>query len=640
MVHVTRRGLLHTGVAALAAPVLGALDSSLSGARAQAASSAPQPGGEAADRWRHALSLFGEPKYPAGFKHFDYVNADAPKAGALRQMAIGTFDNLNFVVAGVKGTVAGPVLLIYDTLAANAFDEVGSAYGLVAEAVRYPADWSSATYRLRREARWHDGEPITPDDVIFSFDALKANSPMRAAYYRHVVKAEKTGEREVTFTFDQAGNRELPQIVGELQVLPKHWWEGTDASGKKRDIAATTLEKPLASGPYRIKDVSPGRTIVLERVKDYWAKDLPVSVGINNFDTVRYDYFRDTTVALQAFKADAVDWREENSAKDWATAYDFPAVSDKRVVLEEFPVRDRGVMQAFIPNSRRAKFSDPRVRHALNFAFDFETMNKQLFYGQYQRIDSYFSGTELACSGLPQGKELAFLEPLRDQLPPEVFTTAYSNPVTGSDEAVRKNLRESFRLLREAGYDVKDRKMVNTKTGEPFTIEFLIADPSSERIVLGYIPSLKRLGIAATTRMVDDAQYINRRRSWDFDIIIGSWAESLSPGNEQRAYWSSQSADTAGSPNYAGIKNPAVDALIEKVIYATDRDSLVAATRALDRTLLWNHYVVPQWTYNKARTARWDRFSHPQTMPKYGEAAFPLVWWWDKEKAAKVQQRS
>jgi len=475
--------------------------------------------------------------------------------------------------------------------------------------------------------------------VIFSFDTFKKHSPQLAAYYRHVVKAEKSGEREVTFTFDAPGNRELPQIVGQLTVLPKHWWEGTDASGKPRDVGATTLEPPLGSGAYRIKDFVPGRTIVYERVKDYWGKDLNVSIGQNNFDEIRYEYFRDSTVALEAFKGDLVDWRTENSAKSWATAYDFPAVKEKKVVLEEFPIRNFGIMQAFAFNTRREKFADPRVRLAFNYAFDFEEMNKQIFYGQYERIKSYFQGTELASSGLPEGQELAILETVRDKVPPEVFTTPYSNPAGGSPEAVRKNLREAMRLLKEAGWEVRNQKLVNTKTGEPMTVEFLVDEPSSERFVLFYKPSLERLGMTVTVRTVDDAQYQNRLRQWDFDIVVANWGQSLSPGNEQRDFWGSQAADRPGSRNLVGIRNPAVDALIDRVIYAKDREELVAATHALDRVLLWNHYVVPQWTYGKIRTARWDRFGRPDPLPRYGLSGFPTVWWWDKEKAAKVGGR-
>src|SRR5580692_4550432 len=426
--HMNRRSLLKSTALALAAPGL-PLPSWLTAAQAQ--------DNNQDRKWRHGLSLFGDLKYQPAFKQYDYVNANAPKGGAVREIAIGTFDNFNVTIADVKGNLAGSVGLIYDRLLTSSLDEVSAGYGLLAESVSYPDDFSSASYRLRAAAKWHDGTPVTPDDVIFSFTAFKKNSPYYSAYYRHVVKIEKTGDHEVTFTFDGPGNRELPQIVGELVVLPKAWWEGTDKTGKKRNIGETTLEPPLGSSAYQIKDFSPGRTIVYERVKDYWGANLNVNVGRENFDELRYEYFRDTTVALEAFKGDAVDWRTENSAKNWATAYDFPAVKDGRVILEEFPIRNVGTMQAFVFNIRRAQFKDPRVRRAFNLAFDFEEMNKQIFFGQYKRIASYFEGTELAARGLPEGRELEILQKVRDKVPPEVFTTAYSNPIGGNPEAVR-----------------------------------------------------------------------------------------------------------------------------------------------------------------------------------------------------------
>jgi microcin C transport system substrate-binding protein len=627
---VNRRSLLKSALLALAARPL-PLPDWISPALAQTPTPAPP-----AKNWQHGLSLFGDLKYQAGFKQFEYVNANAPKGGTARQTALGTFDNFNLVIAGVKGSLAAGVDLLYETLLMSSLDEVSSGYGLLAEGVSFPPDFSSASYRLRAEAKWQDGSPVTPDDVMFSFDAFKKYSPQQSAYYRHVTKVEKTGDREVTFTFDGPGNRELPQILGELTVLPKLWWEGTDQNGKKRDVGETTLEPPLGSGPYRIRDFSAGRNIVYERVKDHWSSGVNVNVGSYNFDELHYEYFRDTTVALEAFKADTIDWRTENSAKNWATAYDFPAVSDKRVVLEEFPIRNVGMMQGFAFNIRREKFQDPRVRLAFNYAFDFEEMNKQIFFGQYHRISSYFEGTELAATGLPTGRELELLEAVRDKVPPEVFKKPYSNPVTGNPEAVRNNLREAVRLLHEAGYEVRDQQLVNSKTSEPFAVEFLAEDPSFERVFLFLKPSLERLGMTVTVRTVDEAQYENRLRSWDFDIITSAWGESLSPGNEQRGYWGSQAADEPGSYNLIGIKNPAVDALIEQVIFAKNRPDLEAAVRALDRVLLWNHYLVPQWTYGKVRTARWDRFGHPDPMPKYGRAAFPTVWWWDADKAAKT----
>jgi microcin C transport system substrate-binding protein len=629
---LTRRLILQRSALAFAAPLLGRLG--LSGLVRPAAA-------QAAPKWRHGLSLFGELKYPADFKRFDYVNPDAPKGGTVRRLGVGTFDNFNPVVMGLKGQMALGIEGVFETLFVPAFDEVSTEYGLLADAARHPDDFSSVTYRLRAEAKWHDGRPVTPDDVTFSFNAFKTNSPFSAAYYRHVVKAEKTGEREITFTFDGPGNRELPQIVGQLMVLPKHWWEGKDKNGKARDVTETTLEPPLGSGPYRMREFTPPSLIVYERVKDYWGKDLPVNIGRDNFDEMRFVYLRDSTVALEAFKADDLDWRTENSAKNWATAYDFPAVNDKRVLKEEFPERNRGGMQAFAFNTRRDKFKDARVRRAFNFAFDFDEMNKQLFYGAYTRITSYFAGTELACSGLPQGAELAMLESLRDKVPPEVFTTPYSNPAGGSPMALRRNVGEGLRLLREAGWVVneRDNKLANAKSGEPLAVELLAEDPSIERVNLFYKPALERMGISVAVRTVDPTQYENRLRKWDFDIITANWGESLSPGNEQRDFWGSAAADVSGSRNLVGIKNPAVDALIERVIFAKSRDELVAATRALDRVLLWNHYVVPQWTYGKQRTVRWDRFGHPDKMPEYAASAFPTIWWWDADKAAKTGTR-
>jgi microcin C transport system substrate-binding protein len=620
----------------VAAPAIFIAPTCLTQARAQGGAQEPPE-----KVWHHGLSLFGELKYPAGFKHFDYVNPNAPKGGVVRLAGAGTYDSFNPVVAGVKGTIAAGLTLVYSNLMTPSSDEVATEYGLLAESVSYPQDFSSATYRLRPTARWQDGKPVTPEDVIFSLDSFKANHPRYAAYYQHVVKAEKTGEHDVTFTFDMPGNRELPQIVGEITVLPKHWYEGVDKSGNKRNVAATSLEPPLGNGPYRVKEFVPGRSIVYERVKDYWGNDLPVNVGTNNFDEIRYEYYRDTLVALEAFKADQIDFRPEGSAKNWATSYDFPAVTEKRVVKEEFPILSRGVMQAFVPNTRRAKFADARVRRALNLALDFEEMNKQLFFGQYQRIASYFEGTELASSGLPSGLELEILNTVRSQVPPEVFTTAYKNPVNGNPEAVRANLREAIRLLREAGYEIRNQKLVNAKTGEPVAIEMLnmTSDPNTERVMLFYKPSLERLGIAVTIRNVDEAQYENRERNWDYDMVLTSWAESLSPGNEQREFWGSKAADEVGSRNLIGIKNPAVDKLIERVIFSKTREELVAATRALDRVLLWNNYVVPNWTYSYLRTARWDRFGHPDKLPEYGIGAFPTIWWWDSEKAVKVGGR-
>lgn len=594
------------------------------------------PAAVRANEWRHAATLMGEPKYGPDFKHFDYVNPAAPKGGTVRSAGLGGFDNFNPVTAGVKGQLEGGVGLVYETLTVNSQDEVSTVYGLLAEAMKFPPDFSSVTFRLRAEARWHDGRPVTPEDVIFSFEAFKKLSPRYAFYYQHVVKAEKTGEREVTFTFDQPGNRELPQIVGQFFVLPKHWWEGTGPDGRKRDVSQTTLEPPLGSGPYRLKSFSAPRSAVYERVPDYWGAKLPVRVGQGNFDEQRFEYFRDTTVLVEAFKGDQYDFRRENSAKNWATAYDFPAVKDGRVVREEFPQRAQGVMQAFVFNLRRDTFKDRRVRRAFNLAFDFEEMNKTVFYGAYKRIDSFYSGTELASSGLPEGLEKEILESLKDKLPASVFTTPYRNPEGGSPEKVRANLREADRLLKEAGWETRDGKRVNAATGRPLTIELLAYDSTFERVLLFLKPSLERLGIGVTVRIVDPAQYENRMRDFDFDVTTDLWAQSLSPGNEQREYWGSAAADRPGSRNTAGIKDPAVDALIDRVVFAKSREELAAAVKALDRVLLAGDYVVPQWTYDKERTARWDRFGRPEILPRYGASSFPSIWWYDEDKAKRI----
>ena len=392
---LTRRSVLRTGALAAMSPWSGAVLWSTTPAGAQGSGV----------QWGHCLPLSGELKYPAGFRHFDYVNPQAPKGGTLRLAALGTFDNFNQVVAGLKGLFAAAAGTICDTLMVASLDEPMANYGLIAEEVGHSPNFATISFRLRAAARHHDGTPITVEDVIFSFEAFKKTNPFIGAFYRDVEKVEKSGEREVTFRVGSPGNHEMPIVLGQLRVLPRNWWEGTDAAGKKRDIGATILEPPLGNAAYRIKEFVAGRRVVYERVKDYWAKDLNVNVGRDNFDEVRYEYFRDPTIALEAFKADHVDWRIENSAKNWAMAYDFSAVNDKRVVLEEFPQRDRGMMRAFAFNLRRDKFRDPRVRQAFNFAFDFEEMNKQFFFGQYRRINSYFEGTELACSGLPQGED-------------------------------------------------------------------------------------------------------------------------------------------------------------------------------------------------------------------------------------------
>lgn len=590
--------------------------------------------------WRHALSILGDVKYQATFKHFDYVNPNAPKAGVARLFEFGTFDNFNMVIQGLKGSIAGGATLINQTLTTRSQDEPSTAYGLLAEAAAYPEDFSYVIYRLNAAARWHDGKPVIPDDVIFSFDAFKKNSPMYSAYYRHIVKCERAGERDVKFIFDSPGNRELPSIAGELPVLPKHWWEGTDAQGHKRDVTATTLEIPLGSAAYRIREFVAGRTLVLERVKDYWGKDLPHSVGQDNFDELRFEFFRDDTVGREAFKGDQLDWFTERSGNKWSTAYDFPAVREKRVILEKFPDASSGRMQGYAFNLRRPLFADVRVRRAFNYAYDWEESDRQLSNGEYHRDSSFFDGIpEFMATGLPEGQELQILESVRDKVPAEVFTMPYKNPVGGNPDAARNNLREATRLLKEAGFEIRDRKLFNP-AGQAVSVEFLSAEQGDERSLLFYKPYLERLGITVNIRSVDNVQYQNRLRSFDFDMTTAVWAQSLSPGNEQRDFFGSEAADRPGSRNLPGIKNPAVDALIDRIIFARDRAELVASCKALDRVLLWNCYVVPQFAAGFERAARWDRFNHPEPLPKYGITGFPTLWWWDAEKAAKTGKRA
>jgi len=584
------------------------------------------PRAEAADVVEHhGLSLFGDLKYGPDFKYFDYVNPQAPKGGELRMSAIGSFDSFNAFI--VKGVTSRGLNSLYDTLLGTSLDEAGTEYGLVAASVSYPPDYSSATFSLRKEARFHDGQPITPDDVVWTFEKLKASHPFYNAYYADVQRAEKLGANKVRFTFSGPGNRELPLIVGQLPVLPKHYWTGKDENGKPRDFSQTTLEPPLGSGPYRIASFVAGRTVILERVKDYWAKDLPINVGSYNFDRIRYEYYGTPIAAFQAFTAGQIDWWMESSAKNWATAYNIPPVRDGRIIRDPIETLNPQPMQGFVFNLRRAKFQDVRVREAFNWALDFEWQNKNIFYDQYKRTSSYFENSELASSGVPQGAELALLKPFADQLPPELFTTPYKNPVTDGSGNNRANLRKAVELLREAGWTVQDGKLKNAE-GEIFTLEFLLDNEQFQRVVAPYKQSLERLGMQVSVRLIDSdgAQYQTRLANRDYDIIIGGFGQSLSPGNEQREFWGCDAAKREGSRNTAGICDPVVEALIEKVIFAKNREELITATHALDRVLLWRAYLVPQWHSPAIRMAYWRGLAHPKPLPAYS-SGFPDIWW-------------
>lgn len=591
------------------------------------AETAPQ-GGD----WRHAMTMQGDPKYPADFTQFDYANPDAPKGGLLRLGEMGGFDTFNPILP--QGEVAAGIGLVYETLMTPSMDEQLVDYGLLAEAVTYPDDFSSVTFRMNPDAHWHDGEPVTAEDVVWSFEKQMELNPNIAQYYANVTGASVTAPGEVTFTFDQTGNRELPKILGQLMVLPQHWWEGTDADGNQRDIGSSTLEPPLGSGPYRIASFEPGRTLSYERVEDYWGLEHPTQVGHNNFGEIRYEYYADLDVQFEAFKGDRFDVWLENMARRWATAYDIPAVEDGRILKELFPQNYNGVgvMVGFVPNQRLEKFRNPLVREALNYAFNFEELNRTIFYGQYERIDSYFYGLDaLRWTGLPEGEELEILNSVRELVPPEVFTETYENPMGGDAAAMRENLRTALSLLTEAGYRLDGTRLVDAN-GEQLAFEILLNGPTIEPVATNFASNLAQIGIAATVRSVDTPQYIARVRDFDFEVIYTGWTQSSSPGNEQRFFWGSGAASENGSSNYAGISDEGVDALIEKVIFADDRETLEAATRALDRVLIHHHYVVPSYTLMNTRMARWDRFSYPDPLPEYS-FGFPSIWWYDEAKA-------
>jgi microcin C transport system substrate-binding protein len=585
--------------------------------------------------WVHGMSLLGDIKYPADFRHYDYVNPKAPKGGKVRLGLVGSYDSLNSHT--IKGDSFG--LEGVETLFDRSLDEASSVYGLTASEAWYPTDFSRVVFKLRPEARFHDGKPIMAEDIIWSMETQKANLPSIAQYFQNITKVEQSGDHEVTMLFDKTGNRELPQIATELAVLPKHWWTGKDASGKQRDITATTMEIPLGSGPYRIADAIAGQSITLRRVEDYWAKDLPVNVGQNNFDVIEYIFFKDAQVAFEAFKGDQFDFRRESSSKGWATGYDVPAVKEGRLIKEEVHLKLNQGLQAWVLNLRKPKFQDERVRRAMNLAFDFEWSNKNLFYGLYTRGRSIHNNSEFEAKGLPSPEELALLEPLRGDLPETVFTQEYSNPVNDTPQNRRKNLREAQRLLDEAGWKVAQdggKNLLKNAKGEKLDFEFLLDSPLFERIALPYQQQLDLLGITSTIRTIDAAQYERRTETYDYDVISHVWGQSLSPGNEQRFFWGSAFADKPGNQNMAGIKDKAIDALIEKVIFAPDRKGLITACKALDRTIMHHNYLIPMWFNPVVWTAYWDRFGQPEMKPNYS-LSFPSTWWWDEDKAKKLK---
>ncbi|MGF2734904.1 extracellular solute-binding protein [Marinobacter sp. DUT-1] len=570
---------------------------------------------------QHGIAMHGEPKYPEGFSNFDYVNPEAPKGGTLKMAVVANgFDSFNpFDIRGVAA--AGISTYLYDTLLESSDDEPFSAYGLIAESLETPEDRSYVVYNLREEARFSDGEPITVEDVKFSFEILTTKGhPFYRNYYADVKEVVIEGPKRVRFNFGETTNHELPLIIGQMPILPAHYWSD-------REFGKNGLTPPVGSGPYRIGEFEAGRSITYQRIDDYWAKDLGVRKGRFNFERIRYDYYTDDTVALEAFKAGNFDFRLESSAKNWATAYTGPMFKDGSVIKEAIEHHRPSGMQGFVFNTRKSIFSDPKVREALAYGFDFEWANKNLFFGQYTRTSSYFENSELASDGLPKGRELEILNQYRDQLTEDVFTEEYAPPATEGQQGLRENLRTALQLLRSAGYAIKDGKMVHTETGEPLAFEILLFQKSFERIVLPFKNNLAKLGIDVTVRLVDSNQYIQRVRQFDYDMITQVLPQSDSPGNEQREYWHSSTANVNGSRNYMGIQDPVVDELVNLVIQAPNREELVQRVRALDRVLLHGHYVIPHWHLRKDRVAYWNQLERPEVTPKNG---IDLNNWWVK----------
>ena len=574
---------------------------------------------------QHAIALHGEPKYGPAFEHLDYVNPDAPKNGSLKMGVIGAFDSLNPFI--VKGTPAAGLNFmrsgfVYQSLMQNAWDEPFTLYGILAESIEMAEDRGRVTFNLRPEAKWADGQPVTAEDVVWTFNTLKEKGqPFFKAYYGDVASVTAENERRVTFEFAVAGNKELPLIIAEMAVIPKHFWEG-------KDFDQTSLEAPLGSGPYKVASVEGGRSITYERDPNWWGKDLPFFQGFYNFESVTYDYYRDANVALEAFLAGEFDIRAENTAKLWANAYNVPAVDEGRLIKDEIESARPQGMQGFVYNIRRPVFEDVAVRKALNYAFDFEWSNKQFAFGVYKRTDSYFENSELASSGLPEGEELALLEPFRGQIPDAVFTEEFTNPVTDGSGNNRRNLRTAMQILEEAGW-VLGEDGVRVKDDVRLEFEILDNNPQFERWVLPFIKNLERIGAKASFRVVDSAQYQNRMTAFDYDITIGVFGQSNSPGNEQRDYWSSAKVDVDGSRNIIGVSGPAVDALIEDLIVADSREDLVTHVRALDRILLHGHYVIPMWHYNIWRIARWEHIQRPEVLSGI-TPLIPETWWSSK----------
>ncbi len=575
----------------------------------------------------HAIAMHGAPKYPQDFKHFEYANPEAPKGGELRLATVSTsgFDSLNpFIIKGMPASGVSYLRqsYLYDSLAVHSYDEAFTLYGLIAEKMEVPKDRSFIKFHLHPQARFQDGHPITAEDVHYTFKLLtEKGHPLFANYYKDVAKVKVIDSHTIQFSFSTNENKELPLIIAEMPVLPKHYW-------LEQDFSKTSLDIPIGSGPYHIGSVDPGRSITYQRNRDYWAADLAVNKGRFNFDRITFDYYRDENVAMEALKSGEYDFRAENSAKNWTTAYTGPQFDKNEMIKAEIPDQQPTGMQAFAYNTRREIFKDPKVREALAYAFDFEWTNQNIFYGAYARTQSYFSNSELASSGLPSKEELKILEPYRAQIPAEVFTKIYQPPSTEGNGNIRANIRQALKLLKLAGWEIRNNKLTHVDSGKELIFEMLLVSPVLERVVLPFKKNLARLGITMQVSIVDPQQYINRINNFNFDMIVTSIGQSNSPGNEQRDFWHSGEAERIGSRNRMGIKDPVVDALIEQVISAPDRKSLISRTRALDRVLLWGHYVIPQFHNRNHRIAYWNKFKRPEIAPKF---SLGLDTWWYKQ---------
>ena len=577
----------------------------------------------------HAIAMHGEPKYPDSFQYVDYANPDAPKGGKIILSSTGSYDSFNPFI--LKGTAAAGIGNLYETLTTGSSDEAFTEYGLIAKTIEWPDDRSWVAFTIREEAVWHDGKKISPEDVIWTFNTLmEKGHPFYKYYYGDVVEVIQENDNKVRFNFKGNTNLELPLIVGQLPVLPKHYWTN-------KNFEETSMDIPIGSGPYKIKNFDAGRTITYELDSDYWGKNIPIKKGTENFGVIQYEYYKDRSIEREAFKSGDIDLFSENTSKDWATSYDTPAVQNGLIKKELIEHQNPQGMQGFAFNARKEIFDDKRVREALSYAFDFEWTNKNLFYNAYKRTNSFFENSELASSGVPSGEELDLLNDYRELLPQKLFQEEYNPPKTDGSGFMRKELQEATKLLQDAGWELQEGKLINKKSGSKFEFELLLVSPAFERIVLPFKDNLAKLGIDVSVRTIDSAQYQNRLDGFDFDMIVSTFSQSLSPGNEQRNFWGSDAAKTNGSRNIIGISNEVIDSLIEKVISAKDREDLIVTTRALDRVLLWNHYVIPQWHISAYRTLYWDIFDKPSVRPKYSLGT--NTWWVDVDKASKIDQR-